>query len=123
MLANTPYSFKVRIENEKGTHPEELIAAAHAGCFAMALALRLRGAGNIRASLVCRAGHSGYAGRIQRCAATGHMWHAHLIAVRGHLRVIPGWVYGWIMRPRAGYSHYDKGWRIASELTLTFQIF
>ena len=31
VLANTPYSFKTRFENEKGTNPEELIAAAHAG--------------------------------------------------------------------------------------------
>lgn len=33
VLAETPYSFKTRFENEKGTNPEELIAAAHAGCF------------------------------------------------------------------------------------------
>jgi osmotically inducible protein OsmC len=31
VLANTPYSFRTRFENEKGTNPEELIAAAHAG--------------------------------------------------------------------------------------------
>jgi osmotically inducible protein OsmC len=42
VLANTPYSFKTRFENEKGTNPEELIAAAHAGCFTMALAFRLQ---------------------------------------------------------------------------------
>ncbi len=36
VLAETPYSFKTRFENEKGTNPEELIAAAHAGCFTMA---------------------------------------------------------------------------------------
>src|SRR6266853_4967334 len=45
VLANTPYSFRTRFENEKGTNPEELIAAAHAGCFTMALAFRLQGAG------------------------------------------------------------------------------
>lgn len=45
VLANTAYSFKTRFENEKGTNPEELIAAAHAGCFAMALAFQLQGAG------------------------------------------------------------------------------
>jgi osmotically inducible protein OsmC len=39
------YSFKTRFENEKGTNPEELIAAAHAGCFSMALALGLGQAG------------------------------------------------------------------------------
>jgi lipoyl-dependent peroxiredoxin len=45
VLANTPYSFKTRFENEKGTNPEELIAAAHAGRFTMALAFGLQGAG------------------------------------------------------------------------------
>src|SRR3974390_2014476 len=45
VLAETPYSFKTRFENEKGTNPEELIAAAHAGCFTMALAFQLQGTG------------------------------------------------------------------------------
>ena len=45
VLAHTPYSFRTRFENEKGTNPEELIAAAHAGCFTMALAFRLQTAG------------------------------------------------------------------------------
>jgi lipoyl-dependent peroxiredoxin len=45
VLAGTPYSFKTRFENEKGTNPEELIAAAHAGCFTMALAFGLQTAG------------------------------------------------------------------------------
>ena len=36
-----PYSFKTRFENERGTNPEELIAAAHAGCFSMALSAQL----------------------------------------------------------------------------------
>src|SRR5206468_11711456 len=45
VLSDTPYSFKTRFENEKGTNPEELIAAAHAGCFTMALAFGLQGAG------------------------------------------------------------------------------
>ena len=45
VLADTPYSFKTRFENEKGTNPEELIAAAHAGCFTMALAFQLQGGG------------------------------------------------------------------------------
>lgn len=45
VLAATPYSFKTRFENEKGTNPEELIAAAHAGCFTMALAFGLQLAG------------------------------------------------------------------------------
>ena len=45
VLTETPYSFRTRFENEKGTNPEELLAAAHAGCFAMALAFRLQSAG------------------------------------------------------------------------------
>jgi lipoyl-dependent peroxiredoxin len=45
VLAETPYSFRTRFENEKGTNPEELIAAAHAGCFTMALAFQLQAAG------------------------------------------------------------------------------
>src|SRR5262245_6318491 len=45
MRAETPYWFKTRLENERGTNPEELIAAAHAGCFTMALAFGLQGAG------------------------------------------------------------------------------
>jgi osmotically inducible protein OsmC len=45
VLAKTPYSFRSRFENEKGTNPEELIAAAHAGCFTMALAFQLQTAG------------------------------------------------------------------------------
>jgi lipoyl-dependent peroxiredoxin len=42
ILDNTPYSFRTRFGTEKGTNPEELIAAAHAGCFTMALAFRLQ---------------------------------------------------------------------------------
>jgi osmotically inducible protein OsmC len=45
VLSKTPYSFRTRFENEKGTNPEELIAAAHAGCFTMALAFQLQSAG------------------------------------------------------------------------------
>lgn len=44
-LQEVPYSFSARFENGKGTNPEELIAAAHAGCFAMALSAALGGAG------------------------------------------------------------------------------
>ena len=44
-LNNTPYSFGSRFESGAGTNPEELIAAAHAGCYAMALSAELGGAG------------------------------------------------------------------------------
>jgi osmotically inducible protein OsmC len=45
VLDETPYSYRTRFENEKGTNPEELIAAAHAGCFTMALSATLGKAG------------------------------------------------------------------------------
>lgn len=41
-LNNTPYSYSTRFENEIGTNPEELLAAAHAGCFTMQLAFFLQ---------------------------------------------------------------------------------
>jgi osmotically inducible protein OsmC len=50
-LAGKPYSFTTRFENEKGTNPEELIAAAHAGCFTMALSGELGKAGLVPESL------------------------------------------------------------------------
>jgi len=45
VLKDTPYSFTTRFENGIGTNPEELIAAAHAGCFTMALSASLGRAG------------------------------------------------------------------------------
>lgn len=48
VLAEQPYSTKLRFENadgRAGTNPEELVAAAHAGCYAMALSFQLSGAG------------------------------------------------------------------------------
>lgn len=45
VLNKTPYSFAARFENAAGTNPEELIAAAHAGCFTMALSAALGRAG------------------------------------------------------------------------------
>lgn len=45
VLTQTPYSFTTRFENTPGTNPEELVAAAHAGCFAMALSGQLGNAG------------------------------------------------------------------------------
>ena len=44
-LNKTQYSYKSRFEEGVGTNPEELIAAAHAGCYTMALAFGLQGAG------------------------------------------------------------------------------
>jgi osmotically inducible protein OsmC len=74
LLAETPYSFRTRFENEKGTNPEELIAAAHAGCFAMALAFQLQGAGFTPTELSTEAAVSlepeGQGFRITRSALT-----------------------------------------------------
>ncbi len=58
VLLDTPYSAKLRFQNEDGragTNPEELIAAAHAGCYIMALSFRLSGAGFPPAELRCSA--------------------------------------------------------------------
>ncbi len=45
VLSDAAYSFRTRFENEKGTNPEELVGAAHAGCFSMALSAQLGEAG------------------------------------------------------------------------------
>ena len=58
VLNDTPYSAKLRFQNEDGkagTNPEELIAAAHAGCYIMALSFRLSGAGFPPSELRCSA--------------------------------------------------------------------
>lgn len=54
VLNNTPYSFLTRFKNEDGqagTNPEELIAAAHSGCYAMALSFMLTEAGHVATEL------------------------------------------------------------------------
>ena len=51
VLSATPYGFNTRFGDTKGTNPEELIAAAHAGCFTLALAFQLTGAGHAPESL------------------------------------------------------------------------
>jgi osmotically inducible protein OsmC len=74
VLDKTPYSYSTRFENEKGTNPEELIAAAHAGCFTLALAFRLQTAGYTAEELSTEAAVSldpeGKAFRISRSALT-----------------------------------------------------
>lgn len=55
VLSDTPYSFKARFEDETGTNPEELIAAAHAGCFTMALSLQLSEVGLTAESIETKA--------------------------------------------------------------------
>jgi osmotically inducible protein OsmC len=74
VLAETPYSFKTRFENEKGTNPEELIAAAHAGCFTMALAFQLQQKGftptELRTEAAVNLAQEGQGFRITRSALT-----------------------------------------------------
>lgn len=74
VLAETPYSFRTRFESERGTNPEELIAAAHAGCFTMALAFGLQAAGYTPAELSTEAAVTlepeGQGFRISRSALT-----------------------------------------------------
>lgn len=74
VLQQTPYSFSTRFENEKGTNPEELIAAAHAGCFAMALAFQLQAAGFTPTELAAEAAvtleKEGQSFRISKSALT-----------------------------------------------------
>ena len=74
VLAQTPYSFKTRFENEKGTNPEELVAAAHAGCFTMALAFGMQRAGFTPTELATEAAvtleQDGGGFRISRSALT-----------------------------------------------------
>jgi osmotically inducible protein OsmC len=58
VLKNTPYSWMTRFQNEngeEGTNPEELIAAAHGGCFTMALSFQLAGAGFTPTELTTKA--------------------------------------------------------------------
>ena len=55
ILSNTPYNFKMRFEDEKGTNPEELVAAAHAACFSMALSMILGMAGMTAESIDTKA--------------------------------------------------------------------
>ncbi len=55
VLADSPYSFNTRFGDEKGTNPEELIAAAHASCFTMALSFGLAGAGYNEGTLETKA--------------------------------------------------------------------
>ncbi len=74
VLSQTPYSFRMRFEDQKGTNPEELLAAAHAGCFTMALAFQLQTAGYTATQRTTEAAVSldpdGTAFRISRSALT-----------------------------------------------------
>jgi osmotically inducible protein OsmC len=74
VLTGIPYSFRTRFDSGMGMNPEELIAAAHAGCFTMALALRMQSVGytptelNTEAAVTLDQEGSGF--RITRSALT-----------------------------------------------------
>ncbi len=55
VLTDARYDFNTRFENEPGTNPEELVAAAHASCFTMALSFALAGAGHTDGTLDTKA--------------------------------------------------------------------
>lgn len=55
VLADTPYGFNTRFGDERGTNPEELIAAAHAACFTMALSFALARQGHSEGTLATQA--------------------------------------------------------------------
>ena len=55
LLSGTPYNFRMRFENEQGTNPEELVAAAHAACFSMALSAILGRTGLVAESINTKA--------------------------------------------------------------------
>jgi osmotically inducible protein OsmC len=74
VLSESPYSFKTRFEGEPGTNPEELLAAAHAGCFTMALAFAMQQAGytptELRTEAAISLDSEGAGFRISRSALT-----------------------------------------------------
>jgi lipoyl-dependent peroxiredoxin len=74
VLNRTPYSFRTRFGSEKGTNPEELVAAAHAGCLTMALAFQLESAGysptELKTEAVVSLDPEGSGFRITRSALT-----------------------------------------------------
>lgn len=81
VLSQTQYSFSTRFENGVGTNPEELIAAAHAGCFSMALSLQLEQAG-LRADAIDT-----------KCTVTFEKTDAGFTITRSHLELrakVPG---------------------------------
>ena len=74
VLKSTPYGAKSRFEDAAGTNPEELLAAAHAGCFTMALAFQLEKAGfaadELRTEAAVSLGKDGEGFKINRSALT-----------------------------------------------------
>jgi len=76
VLRNAPYGFKARFEDGPGTNPEELIGAAHAACFSMALSLGLANAGFIADSIETEA-----AVRLEKVGDGFAITHSDLVCV------------------------------------------
>lgn len=76
VLKNAPYGFKARFEDGPGTNPEELIAAAHAACFSMALSLGLGNAGFTAESIETEA-----AVRLEKVGEGFAITHSELVCV------------------------------------------
>jgi osmotically inducible protein OsmC len=74
VLKETPYSFATRFESARGTNPEELIAAAHAGCFTMALTAALGRAGLTPKRIATQATVS-----LEQVAGNWTITHVHLV--------------------------------------------
>ena len=94
VLTNQQYSFGTRFENGKGTNPEELIAAAHAGCFTMALSAQLGNAGLTPDKLETKATVT-----LDKLDAGWAVTHIHL-DVRGRV-------------PKADHAAWDKATQAA----------
>ena len=76
VLKNAPYGFKARFEDGPGTNPEELIGAAHAACFSMALSLGLGNAGFTAESIQTEA-----AVRLEKVGDGFAITHSDLVCV------------------------------------------
>ncbi len=76
VLKSAPYGFKARFEDGPGTNPEELIAAAHAACFSMALSLGLGNAGFTAESIQTEA-----AVRLEKVGDGFAITHSDLVCV------------------------------------------
>jgi osmotically inducible protein OsmC len=76
VLKNAPYGFKARFEDGPGTNPEELIGAAHAACFSMALSLGLGSAGFTAESIQTEA-----AVRLEKVGEGFAITHSDLVCV------------------------------------------
>ena len=90
VLDDTPYSFRTRFENEKGTNPEELIAAAHAGCFTMALAFGPQAAGFTPTELSTEAAVTLEPPRQRHAEAGGVRRRDQLLGIRAGRLLEPG---------------------------------